>query len=142
MQSRFIWTSETLIKEGNILPDINYINLTNSLAILQVLGLTDKEDEYYNKGIELAISDNSSLAFNMITAMQLLWKLSKIQKGDYFFPGWLNVPQMYMEMTHGLYWSAQKLRWILRKIKRISGTQLYYTRRYASIIWTAQADES
>lgn len=81
----YLEQAETLIKEGNILPDINYINLTNSLAITyRYLGLTDKEDEYYNKGIELAISDNSSLAFNMINSYAIaLGNSGKIQKGDY-----------------------------------------------------------
>ncbi len=39
---------------------INYITLINSLAVTYgFLGLSDKEEEYFNKGIKLAVADNS-----------------------------------------------------------------------------------
>jgi CHAT domain-containing protein len=62
----------------------NYINLMNGLAIVSnALGLTAKSGEYYEKGVTLAISRNSSLAYNIINSYSLfLANDNKALKGE------------------------------------------------------------
>jgi len=47
----------------------NYINLMNSMAVTYgALGFSGKSDEYYEKGISMALLTNSSLAYNIINS--------------------------------------------------------------------------
>lgn len=80
----YLEKAESIIKTDNIQPDADYINLINSLAITYgSLGLTDKENEYFNKGIHLANYNNSYLSFNLInTYSNELGKSGKVQKGE------------------------------------------------------------
>lgn len=51
----------------------NYINLMNSIAITYgALGLSEKSIEYYEKGIGLAESKNSALAYNMVFSYAII----------------------------------------------------------------------
>jgi CHAT domain-containing protein/tetratricopeptide (TPR) repeat protein len=61
----------------------NYINLLNGLALnYNSLGLTAESGEYFEKGVRLAISKNSSLALNVINSYSLfLGKQNKAEKG-------------------------------------------------------------
>ncbi len=59
--------SESVWEKNHMEMDQNYITLINSMAInYGYLGMTDKEDEYFRKGIELAVKDNSFHSFNLI----------------------------------------------------------------------------
>lgn len=75
--------SELIYKTCNLPRDDNYINLLNTLAITYgALGLTEKSDNYYETGISLALSNNSSLAFNLINSYAIiLGNAGKEKKG-------------------------------------------------------------
>jgi CHAT domain-containing protein len=62
----------------------NYINLMNSIAITYgSLGFVEKSVEYYEKGIALAESNSSALAYNMVFSYAiLLAKTGKQHKGE------------------------------------------------------------
>jgi len=63
----YLEKAESVIKENNLSPDENYINLINSLAFTYGnLGLADMETDYFSRGIDLAVDNNSSFAFNLI----------------------------------------------------------------------------
>ncbi|HBE39953.1 MAG TPA: hypothetical protein DDW27_01870 [Bacteroidales bacterium] len=76
--------AESVIENNGIEQDQNYITLINSMAInYGYLGMTEKEEEYFRKGIELAVKDNSFLSFNMIhTYAVSLGNDGNIQKGE------------------------------------------------------------
>lgn len=80
----YLEKAESIMKTNNIPPDENYINLINSLAFTYgILGFTDKENEYFKKGIDLAIYNNSYLANTFIyNYAGELGKSGKIQKGE------------------------------------------------------------
>jgi CHAT domain-containing protein len=80
----YLEMAESLIRENNIPPDGNYINLLNSFAITYgSLGITDKEAEYFNKGLRLASGNPSEMAFNLYNnyAAQL-GREGEIRKGE------------------------------------------------------------
>ncbi len=61
--------AESIYNKYNLAKDNAYINLINSLALTyRNLGLSDKETEYFDRGLELAVSSNSYLAFNLINS--------------------------------------------------------------------------
>lgn len=62
----------------------NYINLINNLATTYgYLGLNEKEAEFFEKGISLAVSNNSDLAFNLINSYAIdLGDNGKADKGE------------------------------------------------------------
>jgi CHAT domain-containing protein/tetratricopeptide (TPR) repeat protein len=62
----------------------SYINLLNGIAInYNALGLNEQSGRYYEQGVNLAVSRNSSLAFNLINSYCiLLAREGKIQKGE------------------------------------------------------------
>ncbi|MBN2863441.1 MAG: CHAT domain-containing protein, partial [Bacteroidales bacterium] len=70
----------------NLIPVSNtdYINLINSLAVTYGnMGLSDKEEEYFSKGIKLAASENSFLAFNMMNSYGLaLGNSGNVKRGE------------------------------------------------------------
>ncbi|MCU0460432.1 MAG: CHAT domain-containing protein [Bacteroidales bacterium] len=80
----YLEKSESLIKEFNIPHDANYINLINSLAYTYgVLGLHDEEKAYFKKGIDLAVNNTSSLAFNLIHSYAIdIGKAGNVDKGE------------------------------------------------------------
>ena len=63
----YLEEAEALMKKNPASKDEDYINLINTLAIVyENLGIKEKESEYFDKGIELAVSNDSFIAFNMI----------------------------------------------------------------------------
>jgi CHAT domain-containing protein/glutaredoxin-related protein len=65
--------ASSIYKNQNLPLDVNYVNLVNSLAITyRFLGLTDKSNEFYEQGIVLALSQNSSLAYNIINSYSII----------------------------------------------------------------------
>ncbi len=75
--------SESIKRQVNTGLDENYINLMNSQAITYgMLGLTEKANDYYEKGILYAISSNSGMANNMINSYAIVLAHSgKADKG-------------------------------------------------------------
>jgi CHAT domain-containing protein len=73
------------IYNGNFLNHIDaYINLLNSMAVTYGnLGLSEKSNEYYEKGIKLALTKNSPLAYNLINSYSIiLGNKGEIEKGE------------------------------------------------------------
>ena len=65
--------AESVFKNRYFGVDENYINLINSLAITNgELGLPEKSREYYEKGIKLANSNNSSYAYNLVNSYAII----------------------------------------------------------------------
>ena len=65
--------AESVFKNRHFGIDENYINLMNSLAITSgELGLSEKSRAYYEKGIELANSSNSSYAYNIVNSYAII----------------------------------------------------------------------
>ncbi len=104
--------AESMQNKNRISQDENYINIINSLAVVYgSLGLAEKEAEYFDKGIELAVTNNSYIAFNMINTYVIgLGNSGKINKGEALLAGvvekarkeiWNQFPLLYR--------SAQKL---------------------------------
>ena len=76
--------AESVIEKDGIAQDQNYITLINSMAInYGYLGMTQKEEEYFKKGLDLAVKDNSFLAFNMVHTYAItLGNAGNIGKGE------------------------------------------------------------
>lgn len=85
----YLEKSESIIKEGYTIGDQNYINLLNSLGITyRNLKMNDKASEYFDKGIELAISSNSNLAYNMINTYVIdLGNSGRVEEGKDLLSG-------------------------------------------------------
>ena len=85
----YLEEAENIFKKYEAVPDKEYINLINSLAITYgSLGLAEKESEYFNKGVELADYDKSVLSFNMLNTYAIgLGKAGKTQKGETLLKG-------------------------------------------------------
>jgi len=63
----YLEEAESVYDRDGLERDQVYINLINSLALTyRNLGMTAKGREYYEMGMELAVSDNSSLSYNLI----------------------------------------------------------------------------
>ncbi|MBG0859033.1 MAG: CHAT domain-containing protein [Bacteroidales bacterium] len=59
--------AESVLSESQQGSGENYINLLNNLAITyRTLGLADKENDYFEKGIALTEGSNSALAYNLV----------------------------------------------------------------------------
>lgn len=89
--------AESVFENNEMDQDDNYITLINSMAInYGYLGMTEKEDEYFKKGIELAVKDNSFLSFNMIHTYAIsLANSGSIQKGEMLLSGLLERSKKY-----------------------------------------------
>jgi CHAT domain-containing protein len=76
--------SESIYKNSKLSLNGNYINLLNSMAITYgVLGLSDKSGEYYEKGIDLAVSSYSLEAHNLVNSYAIaLGYAGKKLKGE------------------------------------------------------------
>jgi CHAT domain-containing protein/tetratricopeptide (TPR) repeat protein len=69
----YLEKSESILKINHVEFNDNYFNLLNSLAITYgVLGLAEKSEEYYLHGIDLALSHNSSSAYNYINSYSIV----------------------------------------------------------------------
>src|SRR5664280_736006 len=80
----YLEEAESIFKKYRLAPDTEYINLINSLAITYGnLGLTEKENDYFDKGVELAKYDKSLFSFNLINTYAIgLGKAGSTQKGE------------------------------------------------------------
>jgi len=76
--------TESIYRNSQINNVHDYINLMNSQAITYGnLGLSENSDEYFEKGIELALSNNNHLAYNLINSYAIiLGNAGKKQKGE------------------------------------------------------------
>jgi CHAT domain-containing protein len=76
--------AESIFNNNKLERDENYINLINSLALTYGnLGLTAKEKEYFDRGLQLAVASNSFLAFNLINNFAIkLGSSGMIEKGE------------------------------------------------------------
>ncbi|NLN30020.1 MAG: CHAT domain-containing protein [Bacteroidales bacterium] len=76
--------AESVWEKNDMEMDQNYITLINSMAInYGYLGMNEKEEEYFRKGIELAVKDNSIHSFNMIHTYAIaLANAGNIRKGE------------------------------------------------------------
>lgn len=69
----YLYKSETIYKNEHLKFDEDYINLLNSTAITYgELGFFKKSEEYYERGINLALSSNSPLAYNTINSYAIM----------------------------------------------------------------------
>ena len=80
----YLEKSESLHIRNKAEIDENYFNFLNSLAIVYGnLGMTEKSNEYYKKGIDIAATSNSSSAYNFINSYAIdLLKKGRKQEGE------------------------------------------------------------
>jgi len=80
----YLEKAESLYIEYSLPEDEHYINLLNSLAANYFfLGLNDKSDEYFNKGVEKIGSSNSVLSLNFLNSFAIiLGNAGKIRRGE------------------------------------------------------------
>jgi CHAT domain-containing protein len=65
--------AESLYKKWILNPDDNFINLMNNSAVTYgALGFRTESEKYYEKVIEIAIKNNSPLAYNIINSYSIL----------------------------------------------------------------------
>jgi CHAT domain-containing protein/tetratricopeptide (TPR) repeat protein len=76
--------TESIYKNYGLDQNDNFINLINGQALTyNSLGMTNETADYYEKGIRLAVSNNSLLAFNMINSYCVfLANNKKAEKGE------------------------------------------------------------
>ncbi|MCU0472874.1 MAG: CHAT domain-containing protein [Bacteroidales bacterium] len=88
----YLEKAESIIRQGHMIREQDYINLINSLAITYgSLGMTQRATEYFDQGIELAVSNNSFLAYNMINSYVIeLGNSGRVQDGQDFLSGLVN----------------------------------------------------
>lgn len=97
---------------GKIIKGLNYINLLNSLALTyDYLGISDLSEEYYAKGVELAMAmkENSTLNINIVYSYaEILGNKGDGKKGEELLFHMLNKaivdsvinPQLYFEALY------------------------------------------
>lgn len=80
----YLEEAESIYNKYNLPKDQGYINIINSLAVTYGnLGLAEKEKEYFDRGLELAVSSNSYVAFNLINSFAVdLGNSGMITKGE------------------------------------------------------------
>jgi CHAT domain-containing protein len=85
----YLEKAESVILEKSISPDENYINLINSLAVTYGhLGLSDKETEFFSRGIDLAVDNNTNMTFNLIyNYASTLARSGDAEKGERLLSG-------------------------------------------------------
>lgn len=88
----------------------DYVNLLNSLAIsCGALGLTEMEGKYYERGIALAESGNSPLAFNLVNSYAIvLGKAGKINEGAELLAGALRRAELRYGKSSRNYYDVLK----------------------------------
>jgi CHAT domain-containing protein len=104
--------SLSVYHSGQITSGVNYVNAFNSLAnTYDFLGITDKSEEYYAKGVALAMAmkENSTLNINIVNNYaSILGKKGYGKKGDELLFHMLNKaivdsannPQLYYEALY------------------------------------------
>jgi CHAT domain-containing protein len=85
----FFDKSESIFMNSHLDLNENYINLMNNQAIAYgAMKLTGKSDEYYERGIAPALSNNSSSAYNIINSYSIiLGNAGKEEKGESLLKG-------------------------------------------------------
>lgn len=85
----YLEKAESMIHENNISPDENYINLINSIAVTYGhLGLSDKESEFFSRGIDLAVDNNTNMTFNLFyNYASTLARSGEVIKGERLLAG-------------------------------------------------------
>ena len=80
----YLEKAESIYLLNNIKLNENIFNLLNSMAITYgFLGLSEKSDEYYMRGIDMAFSYNSALAYNYLNSYAIaLGKSGQKKKGE------------------------------------------------------------
>ena len=80
----FFEKAEIIYNQTNFPRDDNYINLLNNLAATYFfLGMKEKSDEYFQKGLELAKGSDSFLSMNFIHSLAaVLGQAGKADKGE------------------------------------------------------------
>jgi CHAT domain-containing protein len=80
----YLEKTESIYHLSHFLQDDNYFTLLNNMAITYgFLGLSAKSNEYYERGIDLALSYNSSSAYNYINSYAIaLGKSGNKSKGE------------------------------------------------------------
>lgn len=80
----YLEQAESIYKKNSLAEDGNYINLLNSLAVTYFfLGLNDKSDEYFNKGLKKIKSSKSAMSFNFLNSFAVtLGNAGKIRNGE------------------------------------------------------------
>lgn len=102
--------AEAVFKKNSMKQDQNYITLINSMAInYGYLGMTAREEDYFGKGIELAVKDNSFHSFNMIHTYAISQANSgNIVKGENLLLGLLERSKNYYGTDSRYYIEALK----------------------------------
>ncbi len=85
----YLEKAESMILENNISRDEDYINLINSMAVTYGhLGLSDKESEFFSRGINLAVDKNTNMTFNLIyNYASTLARSGDAEKGERLLSG-------------------------------------------------------
>ncbi|HEX7493481.1 MAG TPA: CHAT domain-containing protein, partial [Bacteroidales bacterium] len=76
--------TESIYKTSGLDQNDNFINLLNGLAVTyDALGFKEEASKYYEKGVALSISNNSSLGYNLINSYSIfLGNDNKEEKGE------------------------------------------------------------
>jgi len=112
--------SESIYKNDHLDLNVNYINLMNSMAITyRDLGSSEKSDEYYQRGIKLALYSNSPLAYNIINSYAIiLGTEGKEQKGEFLLRDALaRAKTEFGENSHNYFELLNKYAYYLREYK-------------------------
>ena len=80
----YLEKAESIYSENSLPEGENYINLLNSIAAAYFyMGLFEKSDEYFNKGIEKIGSSNSALSLNFLNSFAIgLGSAGKVTNGE------------------------------------------------------------
>jgi CHAT domain-containing protein len=80
----YLEKAESIYRLSKLNVNDNYINLINSMALTYLkLGLSELSNDYFERGIALSISKNSSLSYNMINSYaHFLGNSGNCKKGE------------------------------------------------------------
>jgi CHAT domain-containing protein len=113
--------TESIFRNSKLAQNEDYINLLNSLAITcRSLGLTYESGNYYERGVKMALSMNSGLAYNLINSYSVfLAENGKVKEGEKLLKnslersraGYGSVPDVYYEvlMNYASYLQEYKI---------------------------------
>ncbi len=102
--------AESYYSGGLVLNDEEYINLLNNLAVTYgLLGMSGKSLEFYSKGIEIAGSVNSMLAFNFVNSYAIaLGNSARIEEGEKILTGLIKKVAVHFGEDSGYYFDVLK----------------------------------
>jgi CHAT domain-containing protein/tetratricopeptide (TPR) repeat protein len=139
----FLDKSESIYRNSHLDLNVNYINLMNSMAITYGdLGLSEKSEEYYERGIELAHLNNSPLAYNIINSYAItLANSGKEHKGEALLNGALGrAKTMFGEKSHIYFDVLNKYAYYLRNYKTDNKKSLEYYKMCMDYLSNNQQD--